>query len=127
MELMVFLISMGMLLALAFVGIGVVIGDIKNSYKSNTKDDISAVCGGFDYSSVHNCRTNYVDNSDVGDIHGQVNSGQDMEYVPTVEQLIIVLESLPKTAYLSPHETNCVEWATKIIEKLTELLGDVDE
>lgn len=126
-EVEIFCITLGMLMMFASVGIGVIIGRIKDSDQGNAEDDHNNVRNGFDNNSILHSDDTNMDNSNVGDNHGQVDSGQDLGYVPTAEQVIIVLNALPKTAHLSPHETDCVEWAAKIINRLLELLGDEDE
>ena len=127
MEFTGFEIMIGLVLAIVFVGVGIVIGRTEDNNQSSTENNSNHVRTGIDYNSVHNSRTNYADNSNVGDNNGKVDSGQDMGYAPTAEQVVIVLNTIPKTARLTPHETDCVEWAAKIMEKLIELDGDSDE
>jgi len=117
-------------LSILLIMIGIVIGGCidkvnrrKPGDKGTDKNSVSEVRNRFDNSSILHGNDTDMDNSGVGDVYREVDSGQDMGYIPSTEQITIVLNTLPKTAHLSPHETLCVEWAAKIIDKVVELVG----
>lgn len=129
-EVYIFVAFGGLFLSVVLILVGIVIGGCidtvnrrKSGDKGTCKNSVSNVRKISDNNSILHSDDTDMDNSDVGDIYREVDSGQDMGYIPSTEQITIVLNTLPKTAHLSPHETLCVEWAAKIIDKVVELVG----
>jgi hypothetical protein len=54
-------------------------------------------------------------------------SGEDSEYIPEAEDIINVLTTLEYTTRLSPFEKSCIRSAGRIIEKVVEIVGKIDE
>ena len=128
MEVYAFFIVMGMLVATIFVMIGVCIGQVhaSNNQKLN-KSNPGYVSGGDNNRCISDSADTDMDNSSVGNVHREVDSGCDMGYAPSTEDIIIVLDSLPYTAHLSSHETDCVRRASNIIELLKRFVDDSEE
>ncbi len=129
-EVYMFVLFGGLFLSVVLILVGIVIGGCidkvnrrKPCDKGTGENSVSNVRKTSDNNSILHSDDTDMDNSNVGDIYREVDSGQDMGYIPSTEQITIVLNTLPKTAHLSPHETLCVEWAAKIIDKVVELVG----
>ena len=131
MEVYCFFIFGGLFLAVIFIFVGIVIGGCidkfdrkKSGNKGTDKNTSEGIRDGFDYSNVHNSRTNYCSNSFVGNVRREVDNRQDLGFVPSAEQIVIVLNSLPYTARLSSYETDCVERAAHIVEVVSGFIQD---
>ena len=81
MEYYVFLITMGMLLAAIFIGVGIVIG--RDSKGTSCRDNNPIVCPGGDSN---------VCNSPMGNIHGEKRSGCDIR--PDRKEISMILYTL---------------------------------
>lgn len=79
MEAWFFATLMGIWMAILLIGIGVIIGKIHTTYNQKcNKDDSGNVRKGIDNNSILHSDDTDMDNSDVGDIHGQVDSGRNL-------------------------------------------------
>lgn len=123
MEVYAFFIVMGMLVAIIFVLIGVCIGQVhaSNNQKPN-KSNSGYVSGGNNNRCILHSAYTDVDNSYVGNVHREVDSGQDLGYAESVDKILIVLNSLPYTARLSSYEREQVEKAAQIVELSTKFV-----
>ena len=107
MEIIVLCITVGVLLAAAFVGIGVIIANV-NERISEKRDN-----SGHDNMDIHNDRTDSNNNSSVGDVHEPVDCGQDLELDGEAEAAVIRLNSI--RAESTHSEQEAIDYAIESI------------
>ena len=107
MEIIVLCITVGVLLAAAFVGIGVIIANV-NERISEKRDN-----SGHDSMDIHNNRTDSNNNSSMGDVHEPVDCGQDLELDGKAEAAVIRLNSI--RAESTHSEQEAIDYAIESI------------
>ena len=107
MEIIVLCITVGVLLAAAFVGIGVIIANV-NERISEKRDN-----SGHDSMDIYNNRTDSNNNSSVGDVHEPIDCGQDLELDGEAEAAVIRLNSI--RAESTHSEQEAIDYAIESI------------
>ena len=107
MEIIVLCITVGVLLAAAFVGIGVIIANV-NERISEKRDN-----SGHDNMDIYNNRADSNNNSSVGDVHEPVDCGQDLELDGEAEAAVIRLNSI--RAESTHSEQEAIDYAIESI------------
>ena len=108
METIIFSVTIGLILAIVLVGIGVVIA---HASERNIKDNTKCEC---DNNSILRDGGDNMRDRVVGDYNESINSGQDMELEDKAERAIIRLNTIRAGATRS--EVEAIDFATECIE-----------